>query len=449
MSIIIRNMAKVVLPEEHRLPILKMYSYQGYGDKDLITYSYDSKSGTALLPLNMDKLRVVAGLLGEELVNERSKGAPLKEPFTLQPGFSFRDYQQGPAQQLVEYLKKHQYGTFGASCGTGKTIMCAYAGGMSQMKNLILLDQGNLIENWETAYKMIWGKDLQQLTNSTTEFADVSVTTFQLLHRNPQLLQRIRSEYGHCNIDEAHTVKADTFKQVMFRLDNYQRLATSATFYDKYLPTEVLIDICGGPVAVTMVDEKALKCYVRFINTQVTVPDNTTDGFVRNSLPYLATNDARNGILIEIIRRCTLLKRKMIVVAITQAQAEYLTTKCREFCRIESYTGTSTQKYDRSLKERFEGGELDGVVSCLKFRKGTDFPSADTLIMARPYNNQAMTEQFRGRIVRAQEGKPEPWVFDLVDRGQKPWMWAGTRHQWHIDMGDRFDQPHYFFLDRP
>lgn len=445
MAMILRHMAKVALPPEQRLRVLGMYRYEGYGGQDTITYRY--KDGIAYLPLNREKLAIVSKLLGEEIIDERSKGAPLDAPFIRQPEFSFRDYQVEPAEKLVEYIDRHQYGTFSAGCGTGKTVMCAYAGGMSGMKNLVLLDQTNLVTNWEEAYQLIWGKTPELLTPKIKHLPDVAIATFQMLHKNPELLHRIQSAYGHCNIDEAHTVKAKTFTEVMFRLSNFRRVATSATFYSKYLPTEVLVDICGGPVAVTMVDHRALKCLVRFIATEVRVSTSDPTAFTAKVLPALAGNDERNNRVVSIIGKCSALNRRIIVIAITQEQAEYLAQKLEGVCSTEVYVGSTSKKRDKELKDNFEAGRTRCVITCKKFNKGTDFPSADTIIFANPSNNKAAVEQLRGRIVRSAEVKPEPWVFDLVDSGSITWRWAANRHAWYRGLGDRFDKPDYVFLE--
>ena len=442
--ILLRHMARVVVPKEKLIQVLEMYSYMGFGDVEYSTYFYPGK-GIVYLPPNTEKLRVIASLLNTTIIDQRSPGQDPSAPWIQQEGFSFRPYQQQPAQDLTRYLVDHKYGIFEAPCGSGKTVMAAFAGGMTGRRVLVLLDQKNLVENWVVAFEMIWGKTPQILNNETVNFHDAGIATFQMLNRNPELLGRISKAYGCLIIDEAHTVTAKTFQKVMSRMDNKYRLSTSATFYSKYLPRQVLEDICGASTSITMADSRAIPCQIEFLSTGVAISSNDPELFTRKSLPELAKNDTRNQIIIDRLNQLVAEKRKVLVIAVTMDQAKYLAREVKG--RVAVYIGASTMKQDSDLKQRFESGELDVVLSCLKFRKGTDFPSADTLLLTRPYNNEAVITQFRGRIVRTMKDKKEPLVIDLVDRGELSWRWARARYEWYRSLGDNFSQESPYFLD--
>jgi superfamily II DNA or RNA helicase len=443
-KIVLRHMAKVFAPKDKLLDILDLYSYVGFGDAEYNTYVY-AGNGIIYLPPNIEKLKVVAKILNTTIEDQRSEGQDPDTSWIQQPGFELRPYQVKAAQELTSYINKNQYGVFIAPCGSGKTIMCALAGGLTKRKNLILIDQGSLFSNWEEAYRVIWGKQLQVIKRDTTSFSDACAVTFQLLHKNPELMSRIRDTFGICIIDESQVITAKTFKSVMSRLNNKYRLATSATFFHKYLPREVLEDICGGQVAVSMKDSRAIPCQIEFLSTGVPISSSDPEMFTRKTLPELAKNDARNQIIIDRLNQLVAEKRRVLAIAITMEQAKYMAREVKG--RVAVYIGTTSQKQDSDLKQRFEAGELDIVFSCLKFRKGVDFPSADTLMLTRPYNNEGMVVQLRGRIVRSMEGKKVPLVIDLVDRGELSWRWARARYEWYRSLGDNFSQESPYFLD--
>lgn len=438
-------MAKVLLPEEHRAEVLKKYTYYKRGDPTpKISYKY--KNGTAMVPINMDKLKEVAALLDARIVDQRGLKNALQKTFTQSAGFSFRDYQIEPAASLVKYIQENRYGTFVAGCGTGKTVILAYAAGVIGHKTLILIDQSNLMPNWIDAFRIIWNEPVQVITSKTQEFDHVGITTFQLLHRNEDLLYRLKDEYGMLLVDECHGVTAATFTGVMQKFDNQYRIATSATFFNKNLPTELLIDCCGAPVCVTMEDKNALIPRVDFIPTYVDTPSDSPDDWSK-TLSYLAANDKRNSLIIDLVREDVANGRHVVVICITQEQARYLSDKCNEFCTAVDYVGTSTTKKDLDIKTRFESGELDVVFTCKKLDKGTDFTIADVIIMTRPGNNRGSLQQLSGRVVRKKEGKPEPIIRDLVDRGSLVWRFAKNRHGWYSDLNYTFVKDDYFFLD--
>lgn len=439
-------MAKVILPEEHRLEVLKMYTYYKKGVSQPV-FSYRFKDGIAMLPLNMQKLRLVADILGATIVDQRGlKNVPPKT-FQISPGFSFRDYQVEPSGSLLESIQKNKYGTFSAPCGTGKTLMLTFVSGSLGESTLILVDQTNLMANWIEANQLMWNRPVQIIDGKTKDLGHVGITTFQLLHRNEELLYRLKDHYGCLLIDEAHTCQATTFTKVIQRLDNRYRIATSATFFNKHFPTELLVDCCGAPVCVTMKDENALIPRVDFVSTYVDTPSDIPDDFGSKTLPYLASNDKRNALIVELVRDGISKGRHIVVICIKQDQARYLADKCNEFCNAETYVGTSSAKKDLDIKTRFESGKIDCVFTCKKLDKGTDFTVADMIIFTRPGNNESMVQQLSGRVVRKKEGKPEPIIVDLVDRGQLVWRFAKNRYKWYKNLNYVFVKDNYFFLD--
>lgn len=438
-------MAKVILPDEHRLEVLKMFTYYKKGQKQPI-WSYKYKNGIAYLPLNIPKIQMVANILGVTIIDERGfKNAPPRQ-FPINPDFNFRDYQVEPAASLLEYIQLNKYGTFSAPCGTGKTLMLTYVSGMLGEKSLTILDQSNLMDNWVESNKILWSRPTQIITSKTKQFDHSGIVTFQLLHRNPDLLYQMKDIYGCLMIDESHGVTAKTFMDVMFKFNNRYRITTSATFFNKNLPQELLEDVCGSSICVEMVDKNALIPEIDFVNTMVdTLSDNPDDW--SKTLAKLAENDKRNQIILDLIREGVDSGRHILVVCITQDMARYLEAKASEFCTAKAYVGTTSRAKDAEIKTEFESGRLQVVFTCKKFNKGTDFVSIDMLINGHPNNNLTATQQLSGRVVRKLEGKPTPIIYDLVDRGSLTWRFARNRHSWYSKLGYTFKNKSYFFLD--
>lgn len=420
-----------------RRQILGMFAYPMSDGSSFFNYQYNSAAGIALLPPNMAKLKMVADLLGEEIFDNRSRGQPLSEPFQLQPEFQPRDYQEDPSQHLIDYIKEHYYGTLEAGCGTGKTVVMTYAAGHLNCKILILVDQSNLITGWTDAAQFIWGRKLQKITAKTTEFGDMCFSTFQLLAQNDQLLKRIRKEFGCCLIDECHTAKAATFKRVMFGLNNQYRIGCSATFFGKNLPQGVLHDIIA-PTCVTMVDPHALTPDVHFVDTGVPFLSNDPSVFGNKTLPALAMDERRNAVIYKLIKERAAAGRRILVIGIKNDQAKLLCALIERLgISATVYTGSTSVKRDLQVKNDFNSGKLQVVFTSKKLDKGTDLASADTLINAKPSNNEAVVRQQSGRIVRIWEGKPLPELYDLRDAGSLSETFARNRARWYRDLGYR------------
>ena len=432
MSIIeVRNAAKVVLPDDEALKgvILNMFSYVSRTGE--VFYNYVYKDGVVYLPPSMHKLEIVAGLLGSTIVDCRSSGEKLSTPFVLNPEFKFRDYQVEPANHLLNHVRERFSGTLSAGCGTGKTVVMSYVAGQLGNKTLLLTDQVNIAANWADAYNLIYNKQIDILNAKSNKFGDVCLTTFQLLHRNPALLASMRSRFGCVLIDEAHVVKAATFKEVMMRLDTKYRIGCSATFFSKNLSTGILEDLIA-PVCVTMVDNNALIPTVEWVDTGVYWSSETPNDFGSKILPELAASQHRLAVIVQTLRRCLAQNRRTIVVCIKVDQAKRLSDLLQRVgARTVVYVGTTSAKRDREVKHLFETGQLDFVFVSKKMDKGVDFPSADCVVMTKPNNNLKDTQQITGRVVRKVDGKPKPWVIDFRDKGYLAEIFANNRDKFY------------------
>lgn len=426
-QILLRNMARVEIPEEHKSEVLGLYVHESYS-ATIINYIYSN--GVAYLPLNRTKLDYVAALIGAEIIDERSHGEPLTTPFTLNPGFKFRDHQGGPAMALLDFVEQHRYAVLQADCGTGKTVVNTWVAGHLQKKTLVLVDQSILASQWVEAFKLVWGKEAQIVDAGHRDtFADVCIVTFQYLHRNPDVLRRMQKIFGACIIDEFHISAASTYQVVLFKLDNFYRIGTTATLGKKGYSQETLTDLVAD-VSVTMVDNKALKADVEFLDTGVRFTSNNPDDYV-DILSDLASNTARNQFIIELIQSLANESRVILFVGARTESLRYLHSEVSKFYPSFLFTGTTKSAQEQAMKAGIEDGSIKIVFSEKKFEKGVDAPRLDTLILAKPMNNENTVVQLKGRIERPLEGKPQPLVIDLVDRGDLPIKWAQNRLKWY------------------
>lgn len=437
MTIQLRHLAKVSLPNDPSVKalILNMYSYTTKNGDVYSNYIY--KDNVAYLPPNLEKLKKVASLLDREIADQRSKGSPLGEPFVLSEEFKFRSYQEEPANELIRKVKDEGSCTLSAATGAGKTIVMTYAYGNIGRKTLVLLDQSNLIQNWQDAAKLIWNRDIQIIKAGTSSFGDVCLATFQLLARSPDLLKRMRTEFGTLVADEAHTAGADSFRYVLSQLDNKHRIACSASYFRKHLNTDILNDFLA-PVGVTMVNKNAVVPEVRWVDTKVKWVSNIPMDFGCYTLPALAINDERNALIFKIIQECAADKRVIAVVCITIAQAKMLNDLANAAgISSISYTGTASVKKDREVKESIESGKIQVIHIVKKLDKGADIPSLDAMVLARPNNSLRDSIQVVGRLTRVKEGKRTPILYDLRDdvENSLAWTFAKNRKRYYKQLG--------------
>lgn len=443
---ILRNMAKVALPEHLKLPVLRRYCHENRAGEVIQNYLYVAGTGMAYLPLNRHKLNEVATLLGTEIRDERAQGEPLTTEFVLNPYFQFRPHQVAPAPALLDEVRTHQYAVLKAPCSCGKTVVMTWVAGHLGKKILVLVDQGNLAGQWQEAFRMVWNHDAHILDKKMDLSNDVVIATFQFLREHPELVARMKEMFGTCLIDEFHAAGAKTYRTTLFSLSNFYRIGTSATVMRKGFSAEILTDLVAD-VSVEMVDDKALVPQVRFVKTEVPLYSNHPDDFTK-TLTALAENDQRNRLLVELIRQGVAEGRKILFIGARITALKYLHGELSKFCKAVCYTGSTTLKQDQALRTGLEEGSIEVILTDKKAEKGLDLPRLDMVIIAKMMNNQATITQIAGRVLRPSPGKPQPLIVDLVDHGQLAWLFARHRHGWYEDLGYEFEQESYFFLDR-
>lgn len=413
MSIVLKHVAKVDnVPQELKQQIAELYSYQhGKTEETVVNYIY--KRGTFYLPPNLHKLQIVASLLDREIIDRRSEGLPLTQPFTLSDAFTFRPHQAQPSLKLLEYIKKNQYGVLKAPCSCGKTVMLSYVAGQLGHKVLITVDL-DIKDQWDKAFQITYNRPVMQLSKGMTEFPDVAFATLQFLYKNPELLDKIRDVYGCLLVDEMHSLgQARTFKHVIYRLNNKFRIGTTATFEFKNFPSEILTDTISG-VSVTVRDTDALIPDVYFVKTNVDFCSEDPYDMSRIN-KELGLNRERNELLISRINHHSNDKRKIIVVCNSQEQMDLICPRLETFCKPVKFSSKTPKKIADKVPKDFEEGVYDVILVVKKGEKAVDLPSANCLIIARPINKDGTLTQYRGRIERNAEGKRTPIFEELVD----------------------------------
>lgn len=82
--------------------------------------------------------------------------------------------------------------------------------------------------------------------------------------------------------------------------------------------------------------------------------------------------------------------------------------------RVDMYTA-ETPLYEREdLREKFDSGELQGLVAIRCLDEGVDIPSIQTAVILASSSNPRQFIQRRGRVLRKYPGKKEAVIFDMI-----------------------------------
>ena len=115
-----------------------------------------------------------------------------------------------------------------------------------------------------------------------------------------------------------------------------------------------------------------------------------------------------------------------------------LLKRCAEFTgdNATCITGELDQETRDAEIEKIRTGELDILYGSQSiFGEGISVNELSTLVLATPINNEPLLIQLIGRIIRKQEGKPQPVVVDIHLKGNTAARQARARSAVYIKQG--------------
>jgi superfamily II DNA or RNA helicase len=123
---------------------------------------------------------------------------------------------------------------------------------------------------------------------------------------------------------------------------------------------------------------------------------------------------------------CDAINRPEVVEAVADAYHQYAKGQTLIFAANVAHANSIADHIPNSIVvtgdtpnraeiiERFTNREIPCLVNCMVFTEGTDIPLIETVIMARPTNNQSLYNQAVGRGLRLYPGKETLTLIDCV-----------------------------------
>eukprot|EP00038_Savillea_parva_P011211 m.195928 g.195928 ORF g.195928 m.195928 type:complete len:694 (-) comp19657_c0_seq1:157-2238(-) len=267
----------------------------------------------------------------------------------------------------------------------------------------------------------------------TADDADVVIGSVPTLGRRGSLrLSKFDpSEFKAIVIDEAHHVTAATYLRVLDYFGCRQPggdvllWGCSATLrrHDGVSLGAVFDKVTYHRTMLQMWDEGWL-CPARphRIETGVdlsSVPvSSATHDFSQTKLAA-AVNDARRNVLIVEAWKALAHDKGRRSTLVFCVDTEHIRTLQAAFRAqgVEAYAVDGKTPTDERavILERFREGTIPVLLNCAVYTEGTDIPTTDCIIMARPTKSSVLFQQMLGRGLRLHPGKTDCLVLDLTD----------------------------------
>lgn len=339
--------------------------------------------------------------------------------------------------------RTHGGGILVSPTGSGKTIMGMWVARMLGLKTLITVHKEFLAQQWEDAYKLVFGRDEVpgRIQAGCVDISKpVTIAMVQTLSGERDM-SPLLGEFGLMIVDEVHRTGARVWGRVCPMFHATFRLGLTATLDRKDGAMPVFL-LHIGPV-VHVVEEAATnrdlpqihvlrsshETLSRHVESQAWLFLNGRP-IASRVLPWLGKRSKRNLFIADVLNHALARGRKVLVLAHTH----YHLDKLRE----QVTNGITTSKFapNEDLTQARQAQAIFATYAMAK--EGLDIPDLDVLIMASPITDPI---QAVGRITRIYPGKKAPIVIDIVDEK------IGFLKGWYNTRAKKYTQAGYPVFD--
>ncbi|EGO03145.1 hypothetical protein SERLA73DRAFT_101266 [Serpula lacrymans var. lacrymans S7.3] len=336
--------------------------------------------------------------------------------------------------------------------GAGKTTVFIFllskirAPSPQTSRSLIIVNSVELAQQAAEQAKALfphWDVEIEQgVKYRASGIADVTVATYQTLLQPHRLAKFDPHNIKAIIIDEAHHAAAPSYRRILSHFNPAIKNPDS-TFKPPVLPHSVAIlgfsatfsrhdGLALGSVFerivyhrdfLEMIKEQWL-CNVRFttVRTNIDLRDVTvnrrTGDFNAASLCNFINTPTVNNIVVQTYLDRAQGRNTTLVFCVNLAHVRELTSTFRSYGIDARYLYSGTPTAERAaLIQSFREGEFPVLVNCAILTEGTNIPSIDCVIVARPTRSRNVFAQMIGRGMRQcpDTGKVDCRIIDFVD----------------------------------
>jgi superfamily II DNA or RNA helicase len=331
-------------------------------------------------------------------------------------------------KEAARGLLAHENGVLVAPPGTGKTVVGVFLTARRGRSTLILVHRRPLLEQWVAQLAIFLGISSDKIgrigAGKNRPNGRLDVAMLQSLVRGERV-DALVAGYGHVIVDECHHVPAISFERVMREVK--ARFVTGLTATpqrrDGHHP---ILEMQLGPVR-HVADSRggASTSFTRELLVRETafhLPPTTSPPSIQDVYRFLASDPARNSLIVDDIIGAIEIGRSPIVLTERRDHLEFLADELAKAVRnVIVLQGGMSEKVRREATAQIECIPRDQervILATGRFAgEGFDDPRLDTLFLALPVSWKGTLVQYAGRLHRHLPEKTEVRIYDYVDVG--------------------------------
>lgn len=342
---------------------------------------------------------------------------------------TLRSAQKKAAKSVLDIYDQYGFvnGIVKLPPGTGKTVLTIYLASQLGLKTCIVLNNDSLFKQWIKEIVKFSGcteddigiiKQKLFVTENKKFTVAMSATLTSKLKRdlNKAFHEVNNSEFGLVVYDEVHNTSASEVyskASLLFRTQNI--LGLSATPFH-YAESEILMKNTIGPIIhesneYEMTPEYNMIHFDSGLKKHQYVMNKFNDYIKKKSYynKVITSSPTYIEIIKKIVQKLYSLDRKIMIICMTKKQVKLISEHLNTL-------GIEHRRYYGEEKEINK--ETDNVLVATYAFSGTgfDMKRLDALVLAASLSGKKSLIQVVGRILRSNQGKQTPVVYDLIDK---------------------------------
>jgi superfamily II DNA or RNA helicase len=355
------------------------------------------------------------------------------EPQPRTQTITLRPYQE---EAYEAWLMKGRRGIIIAPTGTGKTVIACHAIMAANTPTLIITPRERILKMWQESLKVKFNLEATAFYDREKVLSNLTISIYNSVVLHPWILDHFKMVI----LDEVHHVAAETFSQILFRLEGKDVMALTATLKREdgrhnevaaRLPVVYCLDLATAikngyvspieiyPVSAPLtemerklyrdVEQKILKVRSELQAAKATGSSNTRwletqlKKLLNRRRQLLSRIPSKKKKVLELVKGCK--EDRVIVFSESIDSIEELKNYLTE-------NGVSAETYHSGKPEKVRdaifagwGKEFKVLLAVRALDEGIDVPEVATGIIIASGKSTRQLVQRQGRLMRPVEGK--------------------------------------------
>jgi len=400
------KVAKSLIPKE----ILNEYTYlsPSYDGMPTTVLNYYETDTEYWFPRNLHKFKALSNL---KLDYNLTEGSPIELEFN--DWFDLYPHQYKVHDYIIGHFKSDINCLVQAPTRFGKAAVAIGVIKSLKVKTLILVDKTLLVEQFIEDGRSYSTVDIGKLEKGKP-LNDVTVTTFQFLNKNLELLKEIKESFGLVIVDELHVSAAVTYKRIINSFPSRYRLGLTATpSRSSDNLTGVLYDLFGT-VAIKGVNPNDME--VQWYNYKLPLHYKpSTYNPAKSYNEYFLKEEVTMKIM-ELIDKY---KDKTIMIATNSKLIQNHYTELSKELGLTTCVFNSdaiNKKVQSENLEKVKDGTITLFSGLNVLLKGISIPKLEVVINLMSIGSEENLTQLLGRLKTKYEGKTSPLFINVTGK---------------------------------